>query len=280
MPNNINPNNFNMKPIITHGNIIQTQSNIPFNPINMNMNNVLNYNISQGVLINPLKNNLNLNSFQGTNEKVNNPIVYQNNQFESKMNLSKFRTKPCRNFHSAVGCNRGEQCHFIHDPKFAGTFIPNFNYVNYITQVNGNNTIPSSDNKNFKDENSSDIKPEVNLEDAQTSINNIIPNNQGGNVNQYNMMQMNLNRITADKQPNEQMINNNFAMNNGFPYQRPPYPVNFNQFNQNPQMNPNFINPNYMMMNPYFRMQMNNPNFQYQATQNNNQAKPQADQNK
>lgn len=49
----------------------------------------------------------------------------------SRMNLSKYKTKPCRNYHSSMGCTRGDGCHFIHDPAFAGVEIPNFNPNNY-----------------------------------------------------------------------------------------------------------------------------------------------------
>ena len=47
------------------------------------------------------------------------------------MNLSKFRTKPCRNYHGPNGCMRGDNCHFIHDPLYPGQDIPNFNLANY-----------------------------------------------------------------------------------------------------------------------------------------------------
>ena len=49
----------------------------------------------------------------------------------SRMNLAKYKTKPCRNYHSSVGCTRGDGCHFIHDPAYAGVEIPNFNLANY-----------------------------------------------------------------------------------------------------------------------------------------------------
>jgi len=29
-------------------------------------------------------------------------------------------------YHSEKGCNRGELCHFIHDPKYEGKEIPRF----------------------------------------------------------------------------------------------------------------------------------------------------------
>jgi hypothetical protein len=38
-----------------------------------------------------------------------------------------FRTVPCRRFHSPDGCERGDNCHFIHDFQYQGRPIPNFN---------------------------------------------------------------------------------------------------------------------------------------------------------
>lgn len=35
-----------------------------------------------------------------------------------------YKTVPCRLYHSPVGCARGEFCHFIHDPEFAGRELP------------------------------------------------------------------------------------------------------------------------------------------------------------
>lgn len=37
-----------------------------------------------------------------------------------------YRTVPCRKFHSGDGCERGDNCHFIHDFQFQGRPIPNF----------------------------------------------------------------------------------------------------------------------------------------------------------
>ena len=35
-----------------------------------------------------------------------------------------FRTVPCRRFHSQDGCERGDNCHFIHDFLYQGRPIP------------------------------------------------------------------------------------------------------------------------------------------------------------
>ena len=39
-----------------------------------------------------------------------------------------YKTKHCHNFHSAKGCTRGDNCNFIHDPKYQGTQVPVINY--------------------------------------------------------------------------------------------------------------------------------------------------------
>ena len=36
-----------------------------------------------------------------------------------------YRTVPCRNFHSSVGCSHGARCHFIHDMMYEGVPTPN-----------------------------------------------------------------------------------------------------------------------------------------------------------
>jgi hypothetical protein len=35
-----------------------------------------------------------------------------------------YKTKPCNNFHSELGCGRNEGCHFIHDWEYKGRPIP------------------------------------------------------------------------------------------------------------------------------------------------------------
>jgi len=35
-----------------------------------------------------------------------------------------YKTVPCRLYHSNAGCNRGEFCHFVHNPEFAGKEVP------------------------------------------------------------------------------------------------------------------------------------------------------------
>lgn len=58
-----------------------------------------------------------------------------------------YRTVPCRRFHSADGCERGDNCHFIHDFQYQGRAIPNFqawknNNMQKSMQMHGYPTMP------------------------------------------------------------------------------------------------------------------------------------------
>lgn len=55
------------------------------------------------------------------------------------MNSSKYKTVPCRLYHSEKGCNRGEMCHFIHEKAFEGKEIPRGQLNNYAQNINNNN---------------------------------------------------------------------------------------------------------------------------------------------
>ncbi|MCQ2819869.1 MAG: zinc finger CCCH domain-containing protein [archaeon] len=59
--------------------------------------------------------------------------------FQSKVNMEKYKTKPCRYYHSSTGCTRGDGCIFIHDPNYKGREIPNFDLSNYQKDENNNN---------------------------------------------------------------------------------------------------------------------------------------------
>jgi hypothetical protein len=117
-------------PDTTTTNIVNTNPNYTNPNPNMFMPNPY-FNLSNMPmpLINPLNNNLN-NSV--------NPLLDPAKRFygaaESKMNMIKYRTKPCRNYHGPNGCMRGDNCHFIHDPSYIGKEIPNFNINNYKTE--------------------------------------------------------------------------------------------------------------------------------------------------
>jgi hypothetical protein len=139
--NNIsNQNNYN-KP-----NIVQQQPNNQ----NLNISNTITNLIPS---INPMNNIPNIN-FQGIEQNLN--VINQLNNYQQqiqnnnnanrnksnidqrmimesaqRMNISKYKTKPCRNYHSSTGCTRGDNCFFIHDPNFKGREILNFDPRNY-----------------------------------------------------------------------------------------------------------------------------------------------------
>ena len=138
-----NANNQNTSINQKYQEMIQQQSSIP--GINTNINN----NVSN--IINPF-NNLNNINFSGYDPNLN--AISQLSNFQQqqisnnsrtksnidqrmfmesaqRMDVRKYKTKPCRNYHSSTGCTRGENCFFIHDPNFQGREIPNFNPRNY-----------------------------------------------------------------------------------------------------------------------------------------------------
>jgi hypothetical protein len=79
------------------------------------------------------------NNFQNQIQNINNNNNRQKSNFDQKMimesaqrmNIAKYKTKPCRNYHSSTGCTRGDNCFFIHDPNFKGREIQNFDLRNY-----------------------------------------------------------------------------------------------------------------------------------------------------
>ena len=140
--NTNNPNNLIKQ---KYQEIIQQQPNT------QNLNTAIN-NMSNAIPnLNPLNNMPNI-AFQGFDpnltalNQINNfqQIQLQNNnrvksnidqrmfmESAQRMNISKYKTKPCRNYHSSTGCTRGDNCFFIHDPNFKGCEIQNFDPRNY-----------------------------------------------------------------------------------------------------------------------------------------------------
>ncbi len=45
-------------------------------------------------------------------------------KFEAMPKPTNYKTVPCRLYHSPIGCARGDFCHFIHDPDYAGKELP------------------------------------------------------------------------------------------------------------------------------------------------------------
>ena len=135
-------NNFNKQ------NIIQQQQTNNQN-LNNNINNTIPNNISNITPINNLPNinipadqNLSvinqINNYQQQMQNNNNINRNKTNidqrmimESAQRMDISKYKTKPCRNYHSSIGCTRGENCFFIHDPNFKGREILNFDPRNY-----------------------------------------------------------------------------------------------------------------------------------------------------
>eukprot|EP00340_Litonotus_pictus_P012783 CAMPEP_0170536774 /NCGR_PEP_ID=MMETSP0209-20121228/102334_1 /TAXON_ID=665100 ORGANISM="Litonotus pictus, Strain P1" /NCGR_SAMPLE_ID=MMETSP0209 /ASSEMBLY_ACC=CAM_ASM_000301 /LENGTH=630 /DNA_ID=CAMNT_0010838175 /DNA_START=1593 /DNA_END=3485 /DNA_ORIENTATION=+ len=54
-----------------------------------------------------------------------------NDGYFGKMDMTKYKTKPCKNYHGPDGCMRDIKCYFIHDPMYKGVDIPLFNPDNY-----------------------------------------------------------------------------------------------------------------------------------------------------
>jgi hypothetical protein len=179
--------------------------------------------------LNPLNNNLNNGNTLGIGEIKKHGNTY-NNYVETRMNLAKYKTKPCRNYHSSVGCSRGDACHFIHDPDYAGTEIKCFNLSKYKSSSSSNgNTInvTSQQSKTNESDNMSVEEDNDSVEKKQA----IIPNYPVNPATPHMMMNPNFLRM-----PVMPMI-------------------------QNPAMpRPGFIPPGYL--NPYFymKMMMNNQN--------------------
>ena len=129
-------NNLNNKPIQQQPNNQNINNNIPNAIPNMPLSNIPNINFG----IDPNLNIINqLNNYQqqlqnnANNMNRNKSNIDQRMILESaqRMNLSKYKTKPCRNYHSSTGCTRGDNCFFIHDPNFKGKEIQNFDLRNY-----------------------------------------------------------------------------------------------------------------------------------------------------
>ena len=129
-----NANNFN-KPIQQQPNQ-NISNNIPNAMPNIPLNNIqnINYGIDPNLnVINQLNNyqqqfQNNANNMNRNKSNLDQRMILESAQ---RMNISKYKTKPCRNYHSSTGCTRGDNCFFIHDPNFKGREIQNFDLRNY-----------------------------------------------------------------------------------------------------------------------------------------------------
>ena len=124
-PNVINDNylNQNIQEVFKQQNINSNPQNILTNQIpNMNIPNFTPQNYNQ------------INNFQQANKSGHHQMnIDQKMMMEScqRMNVSKYKTKPCRNYHSPTGCTRGDNCFFIHDEEYKGREIQNFDVKRY-----------------------------------------------------------------------------------------------------------------------------------------------------
>jgi len=89
------------------------------NPITQNVNFPLFNNLNNNDKIDKFDNKKNIMNMNGLNlSNINNVMNIMNNNIRPP----NYKTKPCRNFHSEVGCNREDKCHFIHDLNYAGIY--------------------------------------------------------------------------------------------------------------------------------------------------------------
>jgi hypothetical protein len=77
-------------------------------------------------------------NFMGKSKILYNPVTKK---------PQNYRTVPCRRFHSTDGCERGDNCHFIHDFQYQGRPIPNFqawknNNMQKSMQMHGYSNVP------------------------------------------------------------------------------------------------------------------------------------------
>lgn len=214
-----------------------------FNHINMNTHFFNLNTVNMPPNINPLNNNLNkLNRIPGKQSI---------NSLDSKMNLAKYKTKPCRNFSSKEGCTRGEKCHFIHDDTMMNVVSTQDKALSNSSSNRGNSENSSMTNEDV----------EMEIEKKQMMPPTIPPMN-------YN----NPTPITANMNPN--MINPNFMR-----MSMPPMmgmPMGMPMGIPSNMIRPGFMPaPGFMPMNNYYYMKQmmgNNPNMnQNPNLQNSNQ---------
>ncbi|CAK62484.1 unnamed protein product (macronuclear) [Paramecium tetraurelia] len=51
------------------------------------------------------------------------------------LRLRAYKTKHCHNFHSSLGCTRGDNCNFIHDSRYPGRTAPTLQYPNFLNKT-------------------------------------------------------------------------------------------------------------------------------------------------
>jgi len=208
-----------------------------FNPLNMN--NQFNFNSSVNMSSMPIINISPVDELHKTHFGKSPNFHSFNN--DVKPLPTKYKTRPCRNFHGPVGCNRGDNCHFIHDTNFPGREIPDFNFQNY-KNINTNEKKHLITNFNFVNNYGQPEKDQMLSGERENVDDNVPTDSEGSSVigtminNQVNYQKP---MIGQGQTIPPNMIRPPFTMLN---MGRPPY-MNMNpQFmNQNPYMYMNFI---------------------------------------
>ncbi|CAD8065614.1 unnamed protein product [Paramecium sonneborni] len=75
-------------------------------------------------------------------ERIKSQQEQQRNRFEQLQNINPtqaqrlraYKTKHCHNYHSPIGCTRGDNCNFIHDSCFPGRSAPIPQYPNFLNK--------------------------------------------------------------------------------------------------------------------------------------------------
>ncbi len=203
----------------------------------------------------------------------------------SRMNILKYKTKACRHYHSSVGCTRGENCFFIHDPQYKGVEIPNFDsrnyekkFPNFIGVPIGMNPIMNTNIPNYYNPRNNNINNNMNINQNQTVQKGeedgeiIIQDNTNNNIPKSNITNQNNN-------------NNNTILNrtiNNIPNMILPQPMMLNRPPINNMMM-SFFRPGLNMgnigmgmgmgLNPMMNLSTNpiQPNLNHMNNQNNSQ---------
>ena len=196
---NVNLNiNGNIANTIPNINAMNTLTNIPFSGFDPNLNplNQLN-NLQQVQMQNKTKSNIDQRMFMESFQR---------------MNVSKYKTKPCRNYHSSTGCTRGDNCFFIHDPNFKGMEIQNFdpskydkNFPLYLAGFQQGLAMPTIPNLNPQMANQLGQMGQIGLNQMNYGLNLQQMMGLSGNINNINQ---NINK-GAEEGDLEQLAHNN-----------------------------------------------------------------------
>jgi hypothetical protein len=205
---------------------IQNQNNFKIQqPNNQNLNN----NIAAALQnINPMMlpnynflgfdfnqiNNLQQQQLQNNNKNKSNLDQRMIMESAQRMNVAKYKTKPCRNYHSSLGCTRGDNCFFIHDPNFKGREIQNFDPRNY--ERNFPLQLPGLMPQAMGLPNLPNLNPQIGNQFNQIGQMGMDALNLGLNLQQMMELAGNLNQNRNKNEENEQFGQNNM-INGGIP---------------------------------------------------------------